>query len=60
MLEHVKLDFEKRSRREDWEQDNGIRGKGGGGGAGGGGVGLENTLQEIFKNNKIIIMNVDY
>ena len=26
----------------------------------GGGVGLENTLQEIFKNNKIIIMNIDY
>ena len=58
MLEHVKLDFEKRSRREDWEQDNGIRGKGGGG-VGGGGVGLENTLQEIFKNNKRIIMNID-
>lgn len=57
MLEHVKLDFEKRSR-EDWEQDNGSRGKGGVGG--GGGVGLENTLQEIFKNNKIIIMNIDY
>lgn len=60
MLEHVKLAFEKRSRREDWEQDNGIRGKGGGGGVGAGGVGLENTLQEIFKNNKIIIMNIDY
>ena len=27
---------------------------------GGGGVGLENTLQEIFTNNKIIIMNIDY
>lgn len=32
----------------------------GGGGVGAGGVGLENTLQEIFKNNKIIIMNIDY
>lgn len=31
---------------------------------GGGGVGLrvglENTLQEILKDNKIIIMNIDY
>ena len=54
MLEHVNLDFEKRSR-EDWEQDNGSRGKGSGVR-----VGLENTVQEILKDNKIIIMNIDY
>ena len=33
---------------------------GGGGGGVGLGVGLENTLQEILKDNKIIIMNIDY
>ena len=59
MLEHVNLDFEKRSR-EDWEQDNGSRGKGRGWGGVGLGVGLENTLQEILKDNKIIIMNINY
>lgn len=32
----------------------------GGGGEVGLRVGLENTLQEILKDNKIIIMNIDY
>ena len=32
----------------------------GGGGEGGLRGGLENTLQEILKDNKIIIMNIDY
>ena len=32
----------------------------GGGGGVGLGVGLENTLQEILKDNKKIIMNIDY